>query len=298
MSNTSIYKKSNKLKTTEQFIIDAKNIHGDKFDYSLVEYIKSSIKVKIICPIHGEFEQSPNAHLSGRGCPKCFGDNQRILKQSNTEEFPTKANKIHGDKYDYSLVEYKNARTKVKIVCPEHGVFEQKPNSHLSGNGCPLCQGSPPQSVICLQCGNEFLKRVNQIKKTPKHFCSQSCACTYNNTHKTTGTRRSKLEIYLEEQLKSLYDFEIKFNSKDEINSELDIYIPHLRLAFELNGIFHYEPIYGNDKLNQTINNDNRKFQACSENNISLCIIDTTSQKYFKEQSSQKFLDIICEIIN
>jgi hypothetical protein len=80
--------------------------------------------------------------------------------------------------------------------------------------------------------------------------------------------------------------------------SELDIYIPSLKLAFELNGIFHYEPIFGNEKLNKIQKNDNNKFLKCQEKNISLCIIDTSSQKYFKEQTSKKILDIIINIIN
>ena len=79
---------------------------------------------------------------------------------------------------------------------------------------------------------------------------------------------------------------------------ELDIYIPSLKLAFELNGIYHYEPIHGSDKLNKIQNNDNRKFQACAEQGISLCIIDTSSQSYFKENTSEKFLKIIINIIN
>ena len=77
-------------------------------------------------------------------------------------------------------------------------------------------------------------------------------------------------------------NLEIHYNRKDAINSELDIYIPELELAFELNGIFHYEPIYGAEKLQQIQNNDDRKFQACLEKGISLCIIDTSSLKYFK----------------
>ena len=153
-------------------------------------------------------------------------------------------------------------------------------------------------NVLCANCGKEFGKTLSEIKKSKNHFCSQSCAATYNNKHKTKGSRRSKLEKYLENELLKLYpNLEIHFNRKDVINSELDIYIPSLKLAFELNGIFHYEPIYGQDKLKNILNNDNRKFQACAELGIELCVIDTSQQKYFKELSSQKYLNIIINII-
>lgn len=153
-------------------------------------------------------------------------------------------------------------------------------------------------NVSCCYCNNEFKKLPSQIKKFPNHFCSSSCAAKYNNTHKTKGNRRSKLENYLEQELIKQYpDLEIHFNSKDAINSELDIFIPLIKLAFELNGLFHYEPIFGSDKLNQITNNDNRKFQACLEKEIELCIIDTSQQKYFKEQTSQIYLNIITNII-
>lgn len=155
------------------------------------------------------------------------------------------------------------------------------------------------QEVSCKQCNKIFLKKLDQLKKYPNSFCSSSCAATYNNTHKTHGCRRSKLEIYFEQVLPTKYpDLEFHFNRKDAINSELDIYIPKLKLAFELNGIFHYEPIYGADKLNQTQNNDRRKFQACLEQGIELCIIDTSSLSYFKPDKAQKYLDIIVNIIN
>lgn len=155
------------------------------------------------------------------------------------------------------------------------------------------------QMVNCCQCGKEFYKTPNQIKKTKNHFCSQSCAASYNNTHKTKGTRRSKLEQYLEHKLIETYpSLEIIFNDKMAINSELDIYIPSLKLAFELNGIFHYEPIFGESKLNSIQQNDSNKFQKCQEKGISLCVIDTSSQKYFKEQSSNKFFNIIKDIID
>lgn len=157
------------------------------------------------------------------------------------------------------------------------------------------------ETVKCKQCDKQFKKQPFQIKKSKSgnHFCSRSCAAKYNNAHKTKGTRRSKLEVWLEKQLTKIYpNLEIHFNQKDAINSELDIYIPSLNLAFELNGIFHYEPIYGKDKLASTQNNDKRKFQACLEQGIELCIIDTSSQKYFKPKTSQKYLNIILNIIN
>lgn len=153
--------------------------------------------------------------------------------------------------------------------------------------------------VNCKECNIEFKKIRNQIIVSPNHFCSKSCAARYNNKHKTHGTRRSKLEAYIEQKLTEFYpNLEILYSNKTIIESELDIYIPSLKLAFELNGIFHYEPIFGDNKLNQIQNNDSNKFQKCQEKGISLCIIDSSSQKRFTEQSSQKFLDIIIKIIN
>ena len=158
---------------------------------------------------------------------------------------------------------------------------------------------SEPVNVNCLNCNKQFKKLANELKKHPNSFCDRSCAATYNNKNKTHGTRRSKLEIYLEEELKSKYNnLDIHFNRKDTINSELDIYIPSMKLAFELNGIFHYEPIYGDKKLNQIQNNDTRKFQACLEKGIEMCIIDVSSLSYFKPANAKKFLDIVCSLID
>ena len=157
----------------------------------------------------------------------------------------------------------------------------------------------PKKLVICKKCKTKFEKQINQIEKTNNNFCSKSCAAIYNNTHKKHGTRRSKLEKYLEEELTKLYpNLEIHFNRKDAINSELDIYIPSLSLAFEINGIFHYEPIYGQEKLDKIQNNDKRKFAACHDANISLCIIDASSLKYFKPKNAKKYLDIVSNIID
>jgi len=153
----------------------------------------------------------------------------------------------------------------------------------------------------CAQCGKEISVRAAERKKSKSgnSFCNSSCAAIYNNTHKTTGTRRSKLEAYLEEELSVLYhDLDIIYNDKLAIGSELDIYIPSLRLAFEINGIYHYEPIHGQDRLDSITVNDSHKFRDCLANDISLCVIDTSRQKRFTVKSSAEYLRIICDIIN
>jgi hypothetical protein len=116
--------------TQEQFICKSKKIHKNKYDYSKVKYINSKIKVIIICPIHGDFEQPPNQHLCGKGCMWCGG-----RYKIDTREFVKRARKIHCDTYDYSQVAYVNNNTKVKIICPEHGSFHQTPSHHLMGKG-------------------------------------------------------------------------------------------------------------------------------------------------------------------
>ena len=172
--------------------------------------------------------------------------------------------------------------------------------SSYCSNKCKNDSQKTKLDLICTQCSVSFKKGISEMKKSKSgnHFCGSSCACTYNNTHKTHGYRRSKLEVWLEQKLPKRYpSLEFHLNSKDSINSELDIYIPSLKLAFELNGIFHYEPIYSKKKLKQTQNNDERKFQACIEKGIELCIVDTSKQKYFKEQTATEFLSIIAKII-
>ena len=133
-----------KQSNTEEFIRKAKKIHGDKYDYSKVEYKNNSTKVCIICPEHGKFWQRPNDHISKKaGCPQCKGTHLYTK-----EEFIEKANKIHNNYYDYSLVKYINNKTHIKIICPIHGEFEQRPDKHLRGQGCPKCKKSHGETLI------------------------------------------------------------------------------------------------------------------------------------------------------
>jgi len=125
--------------TTKTFIEKAKAIHGDRYDYSKVEYVNNSIEVTIICPEHSDFPQRPVKHLIGRGCRKCGG-----TEKLATAEFVERAKAIHGDCYDYSKVEYVNNTTDVTIICAVHGPVPQSPNSHLQGRGCRYCAGNTP----------------------------------------------------------------------------------------------------------------------------------------------------------
>ena len=119
--------------TTEDFIKKARLVHGDTYDYSKTEYVHSKTKIIVICPEHGEFHTTPNAHLRGSKCPRCS------KPVHNLETFIEQARLIHGDRYDYSKVDYVKSLQHVTIICPEHGEFAQKPSQHLRGNGCPLC---------------------------------------------------------------------------------------------------------------------------------------------------------------
>lgn len=109
--------------TKESFINKAKEIHGDKYDYSKTIYNNAHTLISIICPEHGEFLQKPYSHLSGYGCKKCATKKLGVLYRDNAQEFIKKAKEVHGDKYDYSKVEYVNTNMKVCIICPEHGEF-------------------------------------------------------------------------------------------------------------------------------------------------------------------------------
>lgn len=131
----------NGRKTKDGFIADARVVHGDKYDYSRVEYVNNKTKVCIVCPEHGEFWQTPHNHLHGQRCPKCGRRVATDKGRYDADIFINKAKEVHGDKYDYSRVEYINSTTKVCIVCPKHGDFWQKPAQHLQGRGCPVCGG-------------------------------------------------------------------------------------------------------------------------------------------------------------
>ena len=124
---------------TETFILKARKIHNNKYSYPNTVYTKSHAKVKIVCPIHGEFEQEAHIHLDGHGCPKCAKVQTASKKKTGLDKLVERAQNVHNFKYDYSETEYVDANTSVRIICPKHGAFKQKPGNHLKGHGCPKC---------------------------------------------------------------------------------------------------------------------------------------------------------------
>ena len=135
----------------EQFIKKARNIHGDKYDYSKLKYVKAISKVIIICKYHGEFLQTPDKHSHGRGCPRCAIEIRAKSKTKTLNEFIKEAQTKHKNKYNYSKVNYINNMTKIIIICPEHGEFLQFAANHLQGKGCPICVGKNKTTASFIQ---------------------------------------------------------------------------------------------------------------------------------------------------
>lgn len=144
-----IFKRSELRKLShDEFLEKAKQVHGDKYDYSSVLYVNAQEKIKIKCPLHGYFEQMPSTHLRGGECLQCGHDKTGNSLKNTVEDFITLSNKIHNNKYDYSKVKYINNDTKITIVCPKHGDFEQTPRGHISKKGCWKCKASHGEKTL------------------------------------------------------------------------------------------------------------------------------------------------------
>jgi len=220
--------------TKDEFIKKANEIHNFKFDYSKVVIGKSNDKVCIICPEHGEFWQTTSNHLRGRGCIKCSRN-----KKLTTEEFIEKSKSIHGDKYDYSKVEYVNNATNVIITCKKHGDFKQLPSVHLYGGGCPICNESHMENELSLLFNDNNIRYERQ---------------------KTFETIKYKKEL------------------------PFDFYLPDYNVVIECQGEQHF-------KKHHFFNDENRfekdkiKYEGCLNNNIKILYYTNYNsyKKYFNE---------------
>ena len=223
-------------KTTENFINDAKKIHGDRYNYGLVDYINSTKKIKIICDIHGEFKQTPSTHLQGSGCPKCKGLSITQKKTKTVDEFIDDANKVHSNKYDYSYSEYINCKEKIKIFCPKHGIFEQTPDSHIQGIGCPKCGLSfdiiegeirnflKEQNIFFEERTRNIIKPLELDIYIPSHNIAIEFDGLYwhSEIHKPSNYHLNKTELCEEKNIKLIHIFEDEWLfKKDVVKSRL-----------------------------------------------------------------------------
>ena len=290
-----------KRDTKESFIKKAKNIHGDKYDYSKVEYINSDTKVCIICPKHGEFWHLPKDHLGNKfGCPKCGKESSDKLRASNSKDFISKAIKVHGDKYDYSRVEYINCHTKICIICPKHGEFWQIPSEHLNGRGCKKC-GDELRGLNQRLSKEEFIIRsknihdnkydysrveyVNSETKVciicPEHGEFWQIAHSHLQGYGCPHCNIYKCEFYVKSWL---IEYNISFLQQESVdvlktvrNARVDFIINHNneQIWVEYNGIQHYRYIeffheYNLDNFKAQLNRDEKIRSYCHINSIKL----------------------------
>lgn len=289
--------------TKEEFIAKAREVHGDRYDYSLVEYINNHTKVKIICSEHGIFEQNPGHHLLGYNCPKCKSQKNRERCIMGINLFIDKANVVHNNKYNYSKVEYINSQTKICIICPIHGEFWQQPDSHLQGHGCPYCNfdkisganRSDTDSFIAKakeKHGDRYdyslVNYVNSHKKI-RIICKRHGVFIQTPTNHLCGCgcpkcKESHGEIAIKEYLKNKmieHYCQYKINLSPKMfarnNLKIDFYLPKYNAFIEFNGEQHYKfkkMFHKNDEgFNKQVERDKRLKQYCKENKINLIVI-------------------------
>lgn len=314
-----------KKKTKEEFIIDAKKVHGDKYDYSKIEYFNQLTPVCIICPEHGEFWQTPKSHLNGHGCKKCGNkkcsevNKNRTRKFSkrkhyNTEVFISEAKEIHGDKYDYSNTEYVNKTTPVCIICPEHGEFWQRPYEHLNQkSGCPSC-ANEKRHAFFVKKQDDFIREAQNLFNgkyrydnvayyntstrvlitCPKHG---DFLCSPHNHLKGRGCPICKAEGFVYEN--RLYILLLTIFVPEDIirqykdswltnNKSLDFYIPKYKIAIEHQGSQHVKEVEhfgGVEKYKRTMELDLEKNDECKKNDVTIL--------YF---SYEQYVDFSCFI--
>lgn len=208
-----------------EFIEKANTIHGNLYDYSLVEYVNNRLKIKIVCEKHGVFEQTPKRHIIDKcGCKKCFSGHKRLYVDNVLDRFKT----IHGETYDYSNMKFKTTKSKVEVVCKKHGSFFIKPEVHFNGRGCPMCS--------CKSIGERKIRKVLNEKN-----------------------------LFFQEQKK--FD-----DCKNILPLKYDFFIPSKNLLIEYDGKQHYEPSnkFGIDEFKKTKFRDEIKNKYAKMNGIHL----------------------------
>lgn len=246
---------------TQQFIEKAKLIHGEKYSYRNAIYLGSKEKIEILCIEHGLFWQEPRNHLAGFGCKKCGYNNVSKNLEYSLEEFISKSNTIHNNKYDYKYVIYSGSKNKVKIICPTHGEFLQTPASHMVGKGCYKC-GKTNMSDKLRYTTNTFANKAIE-KHGGKYKYSKSCyrdskekieiICERHGSFwqipksHLEGMGCPRCSVTISKPHQKIIDFltskniEFSVNNKEILDGlELDIYVPSKKLAIEVDGVYFH----------------------------------------------------------
>lgn len=281
---------STKKLTQNIFIERAKEVHGDKYDYSLSKYINSRTKINISCVKHGKFQQTPEMHMIGQGCSKCGVEKMSQTKRLSVKKFIEMASETHNNKYDYSLIIYKNTDTKIKIICPTHGIFEQTPHNHLR-YGCDYCGGTKELitkdfiDISTKKHGGKYKYNLSKytgnkndiIITCLKHGDFKQIASNHMKGAGCPACKNSKGEQIIKNFLN---DKNIKFieqkkfiDCKNINYLKFDFYLNELNICIEYDGKQHFEPIKrfgGIEEFEQIKIRDEIKNNYCKNKNIRL----------------------------
>lgn len=277
--------------TTDSFIERIKQLpHCKDYTFDRLHYVNNKTKVTVTCKEHGDFEIAPQHLLHGEGCPKCRYIKSAASKRRTVDQIIELSKQVHGDKYDYSMVtEYKNDRIKYPIICREHGIFYQTFNNHIKGKqGCPVCGRNKCDSERLLTTA-EFIEKAT---KTHEGFYDYSKTIYTNSRNKVTiicpkhgefqqiarnhlfgagcpkcFQEKSNVETELLEYVKLLLpEYEIVENDRVTLDGrEIDVYIPALKIGFEMNGL-----IWHSDKFEPDKNRNQQKTDMCEDKGIRL----------------------------
>lgn len=277
-------------KTTETFLEEARNKHGDQYDYSKIEYKSNKTPVIIICPVHGTFKQKPYDHCTkGHGCPKCGNKRISKIRTKDLSWFLERAKETHGERYNYSKTIYHGIHTKVTITCPDHGDFIQTPGSHYNGSGCTQC-GDQRSADAKKKDRDEIIRRA-RITHGDKYDYSVavyrginekiSIICPKHGQFEQTtnshirGSECPKCHAITSRAEDEIFEFVYLMAADAERSDrtlispkEVDIYIPSLGLAIEYCGLFWHSDYKQKDKYYHL-----KKQQACEEKGIRLITI-------------------------
>ena len=297
---------------TDIFISKAINIHGNKYDYSKVDYINAKTKIMITCKVHGIFEQTPSNHLSNYNCQKC-SNNFKL----NTQTFIEKANQIHKNRYDYSIANYINTDISVSIICKEHGEFKQIPDFHINRKcGCPKCSNNVK---LCLF---EFITKSNKIhnntynyskvdyinnKKQVIIICKKHGEFTQQPfvhlSRHGCPSCINKTEFKFFEKIKELYpsikrQYKVEW-CKNKLHLPYDFVIEDLNIIIEVDGEQHFKQISNWTSPEIQIEKDKYKIKCLLQTDVSkdnfdwLTEINTAISKIQDEKTVQNIF--ICK---